>query len=111
MKHQPVFRWALALLAVASLVSPAAAQTIYGSLAGTVTDSSGAVIPGADVIIRSMDQGLTRELKTDDTGFWRAPSLPIGRYQLEVVAKGFEKVIRGPLTVEASVERAVDVTR
>jgi len=110
MKSQPVMRWVLALLFLAALASPATAQTIYGSLAGTVTDASGAVVPGADVIIRSMDQGLTRELKTDETGFWRAPSLPIGRYQLEVSAKGFEKVIRGPLTVEASVERAVDVT-
>lgn len=82
MKHQPVFRWALALLAVASLVSPAAAQTIYGSLAGTVTDSSGAVIPGAEIVIRSMDQGLTRELKTDETGFWRAPYCPLAGISL-----------------------------
>lgn len=110
MNNQPVMRWAVALLLAAALSGPMAAQTIYGSLAGTVTDASGAVVPGADVVIRSMDQGLTRELKTDETGFWRAPSLPIGRYQLEVAAKGFEKVIRGPLTVESSVERAVDVT-
>lgn len=104
----PILSLALALLIV--LAVPVPAQTIYGSLAGTVTDQSGAVIPDADVIVRSMDQGLVREIKTDSSGFWRATALPTGRYQLEVMVKGFEKIIRGPLVVEPSVERAVDVS-
>lgn len=55
MNNQPVMRWAVALLLAAALSGPMAAQTIYGALAGTVTDASGAVVPGADVVIRSMD--------------------------------------------------------
>lgn len=62
MKSLPVMRWVSVLPVIAALGNPAAAQTIYGSLAGTVTDASGAVIPRADVSIRSMEESafLTR---------------------------------------------------
>lgn len=110
MKSSSIRAVLFALIAIVLCAAVVSAQTIYGSLAGTVTDASGAVIPSANVVIRSMEQGLVREVKTDSSGFWRAPSLPAGRYQLEVEVKGFEKVIRGPLVVDASVERAVDVT-
>lgn len=102
--------WVLLAALMAIFVSIATAQTIYGSLAGTVTDPSGSVIPGADVVVRGMDTGLVREIKTDSSGFWRVPSLAPGRYQVEATSKGFEKIIRGPLMVDASVERALDVT-
>lgn len=104
-------RQALAVLGVLILISiPGYGQTVNGSLTGTVLDQSGAVIPNADVVVKSIDQGTAREFKTDLNGFWRVPSLPPGRYQLEVTSKGFEKIIRGPIQVDSSVERAVDVT-
>ncbi|MDX2150881.1 MAG: carboxypeptidase regulatory-like domain-containing protein [Bryobacteraceae bacterium] len=100
-----------ALFTILILVGmPAAAQTVYGSLAGTVYDASNAVISAATVTIRGVDTGFTREVKADTVGFWRAPSLLPGRYMIEVSMAGFEKVIRGPITVEPTVERAVDVT-
>jgi hypothetical protein len=86
------------------------AQTIYGSLAGRVLDRSGAVVQKASVTIRNRDTGAARELVSDDTGFWRANALPVGNYSIEVSAAGFEKVIQGPYVVEASVERAIDIT-
>ncbi len=86
------------------------AQTIYGSLSGTVYDATGAVIPKAAVVVRNLETGMTRETASDDTGFWRVPSLPRGNYALEVTAKGFEKIVRAPLLVEPTVERKVDVT-
>lgn len=102
----------LAMVGVALLLFAvvAPAQTIYGSLTGTVFDASGAVVPNATVVVRSIDQGITRETKTEGNGFWQVPSLTAGRYQIEVTAAGFEKVIRGPIEVESSVERAVDVS-
>lgn len=108
--RQLAFRLAFASLFLLITGTPVAGQTVYGSLAGTVIDASGAVIPNASVSVRSMDTGITRELKTNESGFWRAPSLVPGRYQLEVTSAGFEKIIRGPLVVEPAVERAVDVT-
>jgi len=94
----------------AGIGSTVSAQTIYGSLSGTVYDASGAVIPNAGVVIRSLETGLTRQTTSDETGFWRMPSLPRGEYSLEVTAKGFEKLVRAPLLVEPTVERKVDVT-
>ena len=87
------------LLIGALLASPLAAQTIYGSLSGTVMDSSGAVITNASVQIKGVDTGQVRQVTTNELGFWRMPSLPPGRYSIEVAFKGFETVIRGPLTV------------
>ncbi|MBA3972766.1 MAG: hypothetical protein C0504_00955 [Candidatus Solibacter sp.] len=103
-------RQALAALGILILISvPGFGQTIHGSLTGTVLDQSGAVIPNADVVVKSLDQGTVRELKTDMNGFWRVPSLLPGRYQLEVASKGFGKIIRGPIQVEAAVERQLNV--
>ena len=108
--HQ-VQRWfVLPCLALLLFTAAAPAQTIYGSLTGTVFDASGAVVPNAAVVGRSIEQGTTRETKTEGNGFWRVPSLTAGRYQIEVTAAGFEKLIRGPIEVAPSVERAVDVT-
>lgn len=103
------FRQALAVLGILIVISvPGFSQTVNGSLTGTVLDQSGAVIPNADVVVKSIDQGTVREFKTDLNGFWRVPSLPPGRYQIEITSKGFEKVIRGPIQVDSNVERAVD---
>ena len=105
------FRQALAVLGILVVISvPGFGQTVNGSLTGTVLDPSGAVIPNADVVVKSIGQGTVREFKTDLNGFWRVPSLPPGRYQLEITSKGFEKIIRGPIQVDSNVERAVDTT-
>jgi len=85
-------------------------QTVFGTLSGTVYDASGAVVPNADVTIRNLDTGQARELKADETGFWRMPSLPPGRYAVEVAAPSFGRLSRSPIIVEPTVERTVDVT-
>lgn len=101
--------WAPALIVLVLMGAAVSGQTIFGSLTGTVYDQSGAVIPNAAVVVRSMDQGIVRSAKADGSGFWRVPSLPPGKYQVEATTAGFEKVIRGPIDVEASVERTIDL--
>jgi len=113
MKGKEMFRVGSLTLCLALILGGSAAvygQTVYGSLAGTVFDPSGAVIPQASVTIRSLDTGQAREIKADDTGFWRMPSLPPGRYAVDVVAPNFGKLTRAPIVVEPTVERTVDVT-
>jgi len=101
----------LVLLSLLALLPPAGyAQTVYGSLTGTVYDPSAAVIPRAQVVIRSLETGQTREIQADDNGFWRMPSLPPGQYAVEVSAPNFGKLVRAPILVEPTVERTVDVT-
>ena len=78
---------ALALFAVAG----AWAQAVSGSISGTVTDSTGASVPGASVTLTNTDRGLlVRTLTTNQAGFYAAPSLPLGMYTVKVEAPGFK---------------------
>ena len=68
-------------LIVAPMAFPQAAA-INGQIEGTVTDPTGAVVPGATVGIANTDTGFKREVRTDDSGFFRFTVLPLGTYEL-----------------------------
>lgn len=78
-----------ALLFACSLGSPALAQTTFGSITGTVTDPSGALVPGASVTVTSESQGSIRHAKTGASGVFNVPDLGGGSYTVTVVAPGF----------------------
>ncbi len=59
------------------------------TLSGTVTDPSGAVVPGAQVTVHSLATGLDRQVTTDSAGLYVAPSLEPGDYQVQAKAAGF----------------------
>ncbi|MDZ4796690.1 MAG: TonB-dependent receptor [Bryobacteraceae bacterium] len=63
------------------------AQT--GSIAGTVSDSSGAVVPGAKVTVKNAATAFSRSTESTGTGTWSMPAVPPGSYTLTVEAKGF----------------------
>src|SRR5712692_4484274 len=63
-------------------------------ITGTVKDSSGAIIPGATVTARNVENGLTRVAVTDSTGEYRLPSLPPGRYAVATELSGFSTETR-----------------
>ncbi len=65
------------------------AQTVTGTLTGIVTDPSGAVIPGAQVVAHNVDTGVDSVAKSDAAGLYRIAFLPIGRYTEAVDASGF----------------------
>jgi len=68
-----------------------AADALTGSISGTVTDSSGAVIVGATVTLTNIDRGQdVRVLKTNAEGFYTATSLPLGTYTVKVANPGFK---------------------
>lgn len=60
-----------------------------GSIWGSVTDSSGAAIPGATVTIKNAETGETRTIATDQAGKFDAPALPAGHYEITAVQTGF----------------------
>jgi hypothetical protein len=66
------------------------AQNITASVRGTVMDEQGAAIAGADVTITNADTGDSRSAKSDKDGAYAFPSLPIGRYTLNVSGQGFK---------------------
>ncbi|HYU46178.1 MAG TPA: carboxypeptidase-like regulatory domain-containing protein, partial [Terriglobales bacterium] len=78
------------ILVVLAAAIAAAQGGATGAISGTVQDVSGAVVAGAEVQIINQDTGaVTRTLKTDATGAFIAPLLPVATYTVKVVATGF----------------------
>lgn len=90
------------LLAALALAPAVLAQT--ASLTGRVTDSSGALIPGATVVVRSVETGIRTETATNAEGYYVLPLLPPGAYALEVTKEGFRPV-RDP-NIKLAVQQA-----
>src|SRR5277367_3756013 len=65
------------------------AQTFRGTLLGTVTDATGAVIPGAAISVKNMDTGIERTTASNSDGAFTVPELPVGRYSASVTMTGF----------------------
>jgi hypothetical protein len=95
---------AFVLLATVSL----SAQTFRGTILGTVTDPSGAVIAGAKVTVRNTGTGLERSAETSADGSYSLPELPIGTYSVTVVQQGFQTFVATGVTVDVAGERRVD---
>src|SRR6202049_2357513 len=85
-------------------------QTNAGRILGTVTDQTGAVLPGATVTDTDTERGLTRTLTTDAAGEYNAPNLIPGTYTVRVEAKGFKRLDRQNVVIEVNKEVRVDLT-
>jgi hypothetical protein len=94
------FRW-LAVFVVLLLTSGASAQTVTGSMSGTVVDATGQVIPGADVVIVHENSGEQRGTVTTEIGAFVFPALTPGPYTIRVSLAGFRT-----LEVKANVVQA-----
>jgi carboxypeptidase family protein len=95
----------------AGLCGRAAAQETTGSIAGTVSDSKGGVVPNAKVTITNSDkQVVVRTLTTDDHGQYAAPLLPVGRYSVTVESAGFKKVTQSSFLVNVNDKLAANFT-
>jgi hypothetical protein len=81
-----------------------------GTITGSVTDPSGAVVPAADVTIRNTDTGVERKIGTNDAGLYTAVFLPPGQYQVEAGKKGFALVLHKDLTLQVGETLTVDVS-
>ena len=102
---------ALLLVAVSLFICPdmtRAATT--GSIFGTLKDPSGAVIPGATIIVTNTAQGIQTKTMTDDKGNYNFPSLTVGRYNLEAEAPGFKTVKRNDLVIDLDTALQTDLS-
>src|SRR5215213_7859457 len=88
-----MFKFLLSALLSLALAAPAFAQSqgANGAIEGTVSDSSGGVLPGVTVTITHIDTGTERTVITNDKGLYRAPLLPIGTYKVVAELQGFKK--------------------
>ncbi len=87
-----------------------AGQQITGSIRGTVLDPSGATVQAATVTAQQVETGLTRSAITDRQGAYVLIELPIGHYQLEVHAKGFQKYLQQGISLDVNETATVNVT-
>jgi hypothetical protein len=74
-------------------------QVINGTVLGTVKDSTGAVMTGVNISVKSLETGTVRSATTDSSGTYQLLSVPPGTYQVEAAATGFQTSIRGHVTV------------
>jgi hypothetical protein len=81
-----------------------------GRILGTVTDQTGAVLPGATVSVIDTQRGLARTLTTDAAGEYNAPNLIPGTYTVRIEAKGFQRLDRQNVVLEVGKEVRVDLT-
>jgi Carboxypeptidase regulatory-like domain len=90
------------LILMAATPSALFAQAVTGTLLGTVSDSTGAVVAGVKVTVTNQDTGLTRSVKTDAIGEYTVPSIPTGMYTVLAEMDGFKA------TALSNVELGVD---
>lgn len=79
-------------------------NTNSGDIRGSVTDPTGAVIPGVTVTVTDVDKGVTRTYTTDGAGLYDTGSIVPDHYKLTFSKQGFEKLVRGPITLDVGVQ-------
>jgi hypothetical protein len=105
-----------AALLFSGAVEFAVAQDIFGRIVGTITDASGAAVPGANIKITNEATQVTREIASDKSGYYVADTLPVGNYTVSAELKGFKVstktgnvlVAGGHLTVDLVLQVGVE---
>jgi len=109
MKHR-LMRVIAPLLCLATITS---ATVAYGqvttALSGNVTDTSGAVLPGADVVAKADETGTTFTAVTNDRGTFTIPAMPIGRYTVTVSLQGFKTVALSDIRLNTGTAAEISV--
>ena len=100
----------LAAVVVLALTPAAWGQNVYGSITGTVTDTSGAAISEATVTLTNLDKGEKRTIESDSSGNYTLVNILPGRYKLEGERSGFKKFVREPIVVQIESGLRVDIS-
>ena len=85
------------------------AQQITGSIRGIVADPSGGIVQGASVNAKQTETGLTRSAITDRAGAYILLELPVGHYELQVEAQGFQKYVQQGITLNVNETATIPV--
>src|SRR5437867_4819527 len=89
---------------------PASGQVLYGSMVGTLTDQTGAMVPKATVTVTNTSTGLSRQTTTNEAGYYSVPNLLEGVYDLSVSASGFKPYVQKGISVSINAVTRVDAT-
>src|SRR3981189_275514 len=100
-----VFR--IVLLAIL-VVMPMRAQTVGGAMLGTISDQSGAPMDGVEVSIKNVATGLVTVVRTNAAGFYTAPTLTPGEYEVTASMQGFSTQVRSGMTLTVNGSEVVN---
>jgi carboxypeptidase family protein len=95
-------RIAFAMLFIAAMCGTASAQETTGTITGTTTDDTGAVLPGVSVTVKNIDTGAARSVVTNESGTYTASLLPIGQYEVVFELPGFNTVTLRNVTLHVN---------
>ena len=96
-------RWSLLCLLLCASGLSLAQSTNSGDIRGTVTDSTGAVIPDVKVTVLNVDTGISKDFVTNSDGLFDTSSIVAGNYKVTFTRDGFEQLVRGPITLQVGV--------
>src|SRR5258707_13386987 len=98
-----------AVAALALLASVASAQTTGdATILGTVTDTTGALVPGAKVVVVNPEMGFTFDSVTNNDGYYYIPYLRPGVYNVTIEAQGFKKYLREKIELRTNDQPRID---
>jgi hypothetical protein len=92
--------WFMVALLVFGSAACFAQSTNSGDIRGTVTDSSGALVPNATVSVLNVDTGISKDFITNNDGVYDTSSIVTGNYTVTFSGQGYEKLVRGPITLQ-----------
>lgn len=99
--------WVLFLFVVLSVAVVWA--SVGGSISGAITDSSGAAVPNAQIVITNVDTGVSRTVTSNNLGLYSAPALPIGHYRLSAKVPSFQSYEHNDITLNTNDELRIDI--
>src|ERR1700684_74509 len=107
--RRSVWAFVVPLIAIAMLLTaPAYAQTLYGTLVGNVTDSTGAAVVGAMVVATDTGTSIAKTVTSDSSGDFRLSNLEAGTYKVSISAKAFASTVGQGIEIQANTERRFD---
>ena len=107
----PLLRTCSSILLVLLVVDrvPAAAQAVYGSISGTVTDNTGAVLPGVTVTVVSLERKTTDEVVSNESGFYVKDRLLPGAYEVRAGLPGFKQAVYSSVSVSVDTNTPLNI--
>ena len=108
MQKQSGMFLAVLTMYVLGFAGVASAQSLYGSLVGTVTDESGAVVANAEITASQAETNLSRKTQTGENGSYNLRNLLPGTYQITITLTGFQTFVQRNVRVEANQDIRLD---
>ena len=102
--HRAFIALAVLSLCLVSGALPGAAQTSNASIVGTVTDASGAAIPGATVTVTSLERGIEVTVESSEIGAYRVYPLNPGTYSVTASTEGFQTLVQPEVTLQTQAQ-------